>query len=114
AANRSAHSANRRQGAEMKAVRGVAGGVAVVDLDEPPGIGELLQMKATSVCGSDRSYISFGSRVVFGHELAGVREDGAPVVVEAIYGCMACEQCLRGRYNLCPTHGQRALGITAD
>jgi threonine dehydrogenase-like Zn-dependent dehydrogenase len=98
----------------MKAVRGVAGGVAVVDLDEPPGTGELLQMKATSVCGSDLSYISFGSRVVFGHELAGVREDGTPVVVEAIYGCMECEQCLRGAYNLCATHGERALGMTAD
>jgi 2-desacetyl-2-hydroxyethyl bacteriochlorophyllide A dehydrogenase len=36
------------------------------------------------------------------------------VVVEAIYGCMACDQCVRGAYNLCPTHGQRALGISAD
>jgi len=40
--------------------------------------------------------------------------DGSPVVVEAIYGCMACDQCRRGTYNLCPTHGQRALGIGAD
>jgi 2-desacetyl-2-hydroxyethyl bacteriochlorophyllide A dehydrogenase len=35
-------------------------------------------------------------------------------VVEAIYGCMECAQCRRGAYNLCPTHGQRALGIGAD
>ena len=41
-------------------------------------------------------------------------EDGTPVVVEAIYGCMECDQCRRGTYNLCPTHGQRALGIGAD
>ena len=46
----------------MKAVRSVEGGVAVVDLDEPPGTGELLAMKATSICGSDLSYIRFGSR----------------------------------------------------
>ena len=98
----------------MKAVRSVEGGVAVVDLDEPPGIGELLDMKATSICGSDLSYIRFGSRAILGHELAGVREDGTAVVVEAIYGCMECEQCARGAYNLCPTHGQRALGISAD
>ncbi len=26
----------------------------------------------------------------------------------------SCDQCLRGAYNLCPTHGQRALGIFAD
>src|ERR1700728_4344941 len=98
----------------MKAVRSVEGGVAVVDVDEPPGIGELLEMKATSICGSDLSYIRFGSRSILGHELAGVREDGTAVVVEAIYGCLECEQCLRGAYNLCPTHGQRALGISAD
>jgi 2-desacetyl-2-hydroxyethyl bacteriochlorophyllide A dehydrogenase len=98
----------------MKAVRSVEGGVAVVDLAEPPGSGELLEMKATSICGSDLSYIRFGSRSILGHELAGVREDGSAVVVEAIYGCMECPQCARGAYNLCPTHGQRALGISAD
>lgn len=98
----------------MKAVRSVEGGVAVVHLDEPPGTGELLEMKATSICGSDLSYIRFGSRSILGHELAGLREDGTPVVVEAIYGCMECAQCARGAYNLCPTHGQRALGINAD
>jgi 2-desacetyl-2-hydroxyethyl bacteriochlorophyllide A dehydrogenase len=98
----------------MKAVRSIEGGVAVVDVDEPPGIGEALDMRATSICGSDLSYIRFGSRNILGHELAGVREDGTAVVVEAIYGCMECEQCRRGAYNLCPTHGQRALGIGAD
>ena len=98
----------------MKAVRSIEGGVTVVELDEPPGTGELLEVRSTSVCGSDLSYIRFGSRQILGHELAGVREDGTPVVVEAIYGCMACGPCRRGEYNLCPTHGQRALGMTAD
>lgn len=98
----------------MKAVRSVEGGVAVVDVDEPPGAGELLEMRATSICGSDLSYIRFGSRFILGHELAGLREDGTAVVVEAIYGCMECDQCARGAYNLCATHGQRALGMTAD
>ncbi len=98
----------------MKAVRGIADGVAVVELDEPPGTGEVLDMRATSVCASDLSYIRFGSTNIMGHELAGLRGDGTPVVVEAIYGCMECEQCRRGAYNLCPTHGQRALGIGAD
>ncbi len=98
----------------MKAVRSVEGGVAVVEVDEPPGAGELLEMKATSICGSDLSYIRFGSRFILGHELAGLREDGTAVVVEAIYGCLECDQCTRGAYNLCATHGQRALGMTAD
>jgi 2-desacetyl-2-hydroxyethyl bacteriochlorophyllide A dehydrogenase len=98
----------------VKAVRSHEGGVAVVELDGPPGIGEPLEMRSTSVCASDLSYIRFGSTNILGHELAGVRGDGTPVVVEAIYGCMECEQCARGTYNLCPTHGQRALGIGAD
>jgi 2-desacetyl-2-hydroxyethyl bacteriochlorophyllide A dehydrogenase len=98
----------------VKAVRSIDGGVAVVDLDDAPGTGELLAMKATSICASDLAYIGFGSRNILGHELAGTREDGTAVVVEAIYGCMECEQCRRGDYNLCPTHGQRALGIGAD
>ena len=98
----------------MKAVRSVEGGVAVVDVDEPPGVGELLTMRATSVCASDLMYVRFGSRSILGHELAGVRQDGTAVTVEAIYGCMECDQCARGAYNLCPTHGERALGIGAD
>jgi threonine dehydrogenase-like Zn-dependent dehydrogenase len=100
----------------MKAVRGREGGVAVVEVDEPPGVrdGELLDMRATSVCASDLSYIRFGSTNILGHELAGVRSDGTPVVVEAIYGCLDCAQCRSGAYNLCATHGQRALGMFAD
>lgn len=98
----------------MKAVRSQPDGVAVVEVDEPPGVGEVLDIKATSVCASDLSYIRLGSTNVLGHELAGLRSDGTPVVVEAIYGCMECEQCRSGKYNLCPTHGQRALGIGAD
>ncbi len=98
----------------MKAVRSTEGGVRVVDLDEPPGVGETVKITSASICGSDLGYIQFGSRSILGHELAGYREDGTAVAVEAIYGCLACDQCERGAYNLCPTHGQRALGITAD
>jgi 2-desacetyl-2-hydroxyethyl bacteriochlorophyllide A dehydrogenase len=98
----------------MKAVRGAEDGVVVDEIDEPPGAGELLDMRSTSVCASDLLYLRFGSCKILGHELAGVREDGSAVVVEALYGCMECDQCLRGTYNLCPTHGQRALGVTAD
>jgi 2-desacetyl-2-hydroxyethyl bacteriochlorophyllide A dehydrogenase len=98
----------------MKAVRSTEAGVAVVDLDEPPGIGEPLAIKSASVCASDLAYIRFGSRFILGHEIAGIRADGTAAVVEAIYGCMQCPECRRGTYNLCPTHGQRALGMTAD
>ena len=98
----------------MKAVRAAQSGVDVVDLDEPPGTGELLQVRSASICSSDLAYIDLGSRRILGHELAGLLEDGTAAVVEALYGCHACDQCHRGRYNLCPTHPQRALGVTAD
>jgi threonine dehydrogenase-like Zn-dependent dehydrogenase len=75
----------------VKAVRASDGGVTVVE------------MKATSVCASDLGYIEWGFRKILGHKLAGLRQDGTPVVVEALYGCMECEQCRRGAYNLCPT-----------
>src|SRR5215471_13905554 len=101
----------------MKAVRGAPGSVSFVelhDLDEPPGVGELLAIQSASICASDLAYIRFGSRFVLGHELAGLREDGTPVIVEALYGCLQCEACRRGTYNLCATHGERALGMFAD
>jgi 2-desacetyl-2-hydroxyethyl bacteriochlorophyllide A dehydrogenase len=98
----------------VKAVRGAGDGVVVDELEEPPGTGELLEMRSTSVCASDLMYIELGSQQILGHELAGLREDGTAVTVEALYGCGKCEQCRRGTYNLCPTHGERALGVTAD
>ncbi len=99
----------------MKAVRSTEDGVAVVDIDEPPGLeGEVLDIRAASVCASDMGYIRSGSTNVLGHELAGLRSDGTPVAVEAIYGCMECDQCLRGAYNLCPHHAPRTLGRGAD
>lgn len=98
----------------MKAIRGAGDGVIVDQVDEAPGVGELIDMRSTSVCASDLMYIGYGLRKILGHELAGVREDGTPVVIEALYGCMECELCSSGAYNLCPTHPQRALGATAD
>jgi 2-desacetyl-2-hydroxyethyl bacteriochlorophyllide A dehydrogenase len=98
----------------MKAVRAGNGGVAVVDVENPPGSGELVDIAATSVCASDLGYVAMGFDKILGHELAGFREDGTAVVVEALYGCGSCDQCRRGWYNLCPTHPQRALGVSID
>lgn len=98
----------------MRAVRSVEGGVAVVELDEPPGSGELLRMGSAGICASDLMYIRFGSRQVLGHELAGVLADGTPVAVEAVMGCGACPLCDTGRYNLCPDMANTSLGVTVD
>jgi 2-desacetyl-2-hydroxyethyl bacteriochlorophyllide A dehydrogenase len=101
----------------MKAVRSTgdrATNVIVDDVDEPPGIGEVIDVRTASICSSDLMYIGYGLQRILGHEVAGVRADGVAVVVEAMYGCGACEQCVTGRYNLCPTHTDRALGVSID
>jgi len=98
----------------MKAVRGKQGWVDLVDVDEPPGHGELLTMRSASICGSDFRYLEFGSDFVLGHELAGVREDGTAVAVEGLFGCGTCEVCRSGRYNLCPAAIAGSLGALAD
>ncbi|MBL7488480.1 alcohol dehydrogenase catalytic domain-containing protein [Frankia sp. AgB1.9] len=97
----------------MKAVRRTDDGVAVVEVDDPPGSGELVRIRSASICGGDLRHVGPGCPII-GHELAGVREDGTAVVVEAVYGCMTCKRCQRGRYNLCPTWLQRSLGVAID
>jgi threonine dehydrogenase-like Zn-dependent dehydrogenase len=98
----------------MKAVRGRQGAPVVVDLDEAPGHGELLSMRAAGICASDLMYLRIGTDRVLGHELAGVREDGTPVVLEGLFGCGDCAYCLGGRNNLCPSAAGQALGIGQD
>ena len=101
----------------MKAVRStgdLSTRVVVEDVAEAPGIGDPIDVVSASICSSDLMYIGFGFTRILGHEVAGVRADGTPVVVEAMYGCGECPQCQAGRYNLCPTHAQRALGVTLD
>src|SRR5688572_21011951 len=101
----------------MRAVRStgdLATKVIIADLEEPPGCGELIDVRSASICSSDLLYIGYGLQRILGHEVAGVRADGTPVVVEAMFGCGHCEPCRQGRYNLCPTHTERALGVSID
>ncbi|NUU25884.1 MAG: alcohol dehydrogenase catalytic domain-containing protein [Streptomycetaceae bacterium] len=98
----------------MKALRGSAGRALLTDVDEPPGEGELLAMRAIGICGSDIIMIGMGTERVLGHELVGLRADGTPVVVEALFGCGKCACCQAGQYNLCDQGHNRALGILSD
>jgi 2-desacetyl-2-hydroxyethyl bacteriochlorophyllide A dehydrogenase len=101
----------------MRAVRStgdLSTKVVVEDVRDAPGSGELIDVRSASICSSDLMYIGYGLQRILGHEVAGVREDGAPVVVEAIFGCGHCPPCLAGRYNLCHTHTERALGVSID
>ena len=98
------------------------GEVEIVDRPEPePGPGEVrVRVAAVGVCGSDTHYFDHGrigsfvveSPLVLGHEASGVVEAVGPGVDPARLGqrvsiepglpCRSCEQCLAGRYNLCP------------
>jgi threonine dehydrogenase-like Zn-dependent dehydrogenase len=97
----------------MRAVRSTPPGVAVVDVDVPDGAGELVKIRSASICASDYKYITFGSTMILGHELAGERRDGTHVGIESMFGCDGCEQCDAGRYNLC-VQGPTALGVSSD
>jgi threonine dehydrogenase-like Zn-dependent dehydrogenase len=98
----------------MRAVRGQGGAPTLVDLEEAPGRGEAISMRAAGICASDLNYLARGTERVLGHELAGVRADGTAVSVEGMFGCEQCEYCLAGRNNLCHQATKMALGIMQD
>lgn len=80
----------------------------------------LIQIKAVGICGSDVHYYAKGRigdfvvdfPIILGHEAAGVVVEvgsnvknfkpGDRVTMEPGIPCYHCEQCLQGRYNLCP------------
>jgi len=86
-----------------------------------PGPREVLvQVKSVGVCGSDVHYYEHGrigehvvrEPLVLGHEPAGEIAAvgdavtrvavGQRVSIEPGMPCLSCDQCLSGRYNLCP------------
>jgi L-iditol 2-dehydrogenase len=85
---------------------------------EPPVLepgSSLLRVTAVGLCGSDLHWFAEGAigdarlerPLVLGHEFGGVVEggplDGRRVAAEPAIPCGACERCLEGNPNLCPT-----------
>ncbi len=87
-----------------------------------PTVGQVLvEIAAVGICGSDVHYFEHGrigdyvvrEPMVIGHESAGTVVEVGPGVDPARVGelvalepgvpCRHCTQCLRGRYNLCPS-----------
>jgi 2-desacetyl-2-hydroxyethyl bacteriochlorophyllide A dehydrogenase len=106
-------------------------GFAVADLPRPAiGPDELLvEVMASSICGTDLRMIrsghrklADGQRVVLGHEFAGVIAEagsrvagfrvGQRVGVAPNIGCGHCPMCSQAMPNLCPEYA--AYGITFD
>ena len=102
------------------------GDVRVADEVEPVvGEGEcLVRVTAVGLCGSDLHWFAQGGigdaqltrPLVLGHEFAGViaagPDAGRRVAVDPARPCGACEQCLEGNRNLCPTVGFAGHGAT--
>jgi len=83
--------------------------------DEPPEGWSLLAVTSVGICGSDLHWFTDGgigenrieAPVVPGHEFAAVALTGPlagrRVAVDPAIPCLACEMCLAGYHNLCPT-----------
>lgn len=80
----------------------------------------IVQIRAVGVCGSDTAYFTVGrigdyvvdGPIILGHEVSGVVVEIGPgvdnvavgdrVAIEPGTPCRECEECLAGRYHLCP------------
>jgi threonine dehydrogenase-like Zn-dependent dehydrogenase len=97
----------------MKAVVNGDDGVAVIDVDEPTGDGVLLEVRSSSICGTDLNFMAMGAKgFVYGHEFAGV-VNGVPYAIEPALHCHSCAQCAAGYTQRC-TGGASNLGIFID
>ncbi len=106
--------------------------IAVHDVADPvAGPGEvLLEVRASSICGSDIHRFARGHReypMILGHEAAGVIIGAGAGVDRALVGRRAalvplipdhtCEQCLAGRFSACRSYtfvGSRRAGALAE
>ena len=97
----------------MRAVRAVERRPRVVEVDEPSGDGVLVEVVASSICGTDAGLIAMGSEgYTLGHEFAGL-VDGVPYAVEPSIWCGTCTECVAGHTQRCiGEHGY--LGVFID
>src|SRR4051794_33831851 len=94
--------------------------VEETDVPSPGPMQVLIEVAAVGICGSDVHYFEHGriadfvvrEPLVLGHEASGTvravgsavtdRSVGQRVALEPQETCGRCDQCLAGRYNLCP------------
>ncbi|HEY1324294.1 MAG TPA: alcohol dehydrogenase catalytic domain-containing protein [Streptosporangiaceae bacterium] len=99
----------------MRAVLNTGNGIRVVDTDAPGGDGVRLSVAAAGICGTDVRFAAAGiSGFIYGHEFAGVDDNGTGYFVEpAIYGGR-CEECRTGNTQRCTEPGHGHLGVFRD
>lgn len=100
----------------MLAVRKSGSDVAVVEIAEPDGPGWTVHVRFAGICGSDLSFVSsdIPHPVTLGHEIAGILDDGSPVLVEPLAVCGVCGECRKGAYNRCRDVFAGGFGVGRD
>jgi threonine dehydrogenase-like Zn-dependent dehydrogenase len=98
----------------VRAVRNTDNGIAVVDGPEPAGDGPVLEVRASSICGTDLGFVAMGAQgFTLGHEFAGL-VDGTPYAIEPAIYCGKCAECEAGHTQRCTGEGHANLGIFVD
>jgi threonine dehydrogenase-like Zn-dependent dehydrogenase len=99
----------------MLAVIANQGVISVVEKDIPEGIGELITVTSSGICGSDLHMIEAGlSGVVLGHEFGGITSDGQLVAIRPTGECGTCVQCTSGHSHTCSMAGRSLHGMSRD
>jgi S-(hydroxymethyl)glutathione dehydrogenase/alcohol dehydrogenase len=96
-----------------------------IEVAEPQGDEILVEMKAAGICHTDFDSMSWGKRLVMGHEGAGIVRQIGPrvskvqpsdsVILNWAIPCGHCFQCLEGNQHICEVNspvvsGNRASG----
>jgi 2-desacetyl-2-hydroxyethyl bacteriochlorophyllide A dehydrogenase len=103
----------------VKAVRALGDGtVSVVDVDASvPAYARdpvRVAVRSAGICGSDLHLLSWALPATFGHEIAGVLDDGTAVAVQPLAPCGTCDRCRAGAEQLCRHSGDRLHGVSID
>jgi L-iditol 2-dehydrogenase len=75
---------------------------ALLDVPDPQGEGDLVQVLACGLCGSDVEKVGVAaSGTVLGHEVVGKLADGRRVALVNHAGCGRCARCRAGHESTC-------------
>ena len=83
-------------------VVGPEGEPVLADVPEPDGPGDVVQVAACGLCGSDVEKLDAPhAGVVLGHEVVAKLDDGRRVALVHHASCGECERCLAGHESTC-------------
>lgn len=99
----------------MLAVTATQGIISVIEKEIPEGVGELIRVTSSGICGSDLHMIQAGlSGVILGHEFGGYTSAGRLVAIRPTGECGTCSPCTTGRSQTCSAAGRSLHGMSRD